>query len=901
MKLSIAQIIKKWVKRLLLLGLLFSIFFIAGGVFRDMEKKYARPRKLIFRLPLPANLASFHEVKKNPKIDKVIIAGFFSNWDPKDGHFRMKPAGKGRWSITLRFAPGENQYKYVVYIKGRKQAVWVHDESNPDRVQDGFGGFNSVQVIPNVKDTAFIFNVAVLGLAFLLLLYYLIEPLLHWVLRLKLAFRFKLVASMIFIVIFSNILFIGYHFIESRHLIKQGIIDSLNMVHLVLRGEGINFDKLAEKRTQERIRKTVKKFFWNARVRVEKNKHSNTQVSLSDIALLDTRFRLLCLMNRKQNIKQQDARAGTYGFKSKEEFFLKGVLGRLVSAAKKSGPVDRIRLGKSAERFLVHETPKTKNAISFLGYNAFLHPIMIRGRLLGYYGGSIQVKLFGSELKRILWFNLLLLVIISSLAFMLLVSVGRVITGYLSELAAWTKRIIQGDFQMAKTINSRDEIQLLAENFDAMRKSLQESFVKIEKSNTRLRIEAFVDHMTGLPNRQKLLADLIHQEHEALLLFNIDSFRGLNDFFGSDIGDLILIELAKRLAAAINNEELGLYKIGADDFVIAVSNELSKKEIEGLAARFCDKAMDDAYRYLENEIYISVTCGIALYQQGAGKDPRERQSILNRADLALRSAKKNMLRHLVFDPSMEIKREYEYNIQWIKKLKKAIREDRLVPFFQPIINNKNKKVEKFECLVRLVEKDGSIILPGQFLHVSKKARFYRFITRIMFEKSFLAFKDLPYEFSINVSMEDIMDHKTIAYLLDKLGGNPEIADRLILEIVETAEIESYDVVKEFINMVKRYGCRIAIDDFGAGYSNFEHIMRLNIDFLKIDASLIRNMDTDENSQIITRTISKFAKELGIKTIAEFVHADSIYKKTMEYNIDYSQGYFFGKPEAEIRG
>jgi len=197
------------------------------------------------------------------------------------------------------------------------------------------------------------------------------------------------------------------------------------------------------------------------------------------------------------------------------------------------------------------------------------------------------------------------------------------------------------------------------------------------------------------------------------------------------------------------------------------------------------------------------------------------------------------------------------------------------------------------------DKDGSILLPEAFLKISKKARFYRFITKIMLDKSLEIFKDKPFEFSINLSIEDIIDVKTHDLIMSRLRHNPLTSERLVFELVETEGIENYDVVKDFISEVKEFGCKIAIDDFGVGYSNFEHLLQLNIDYIKIDASLIKNMDHDINSQVIARTISRFAKDLNIKTISEFVHSREIYEKSLEYGIDYSQGYYFGEPKSTL--
>ena len=132
-----------------------------------------------------------------------------------------------------------------------------------------------------------------------------------------------------------------------------------------------------------------------------------------------------------------------------------------------------------------------------------------------------------------------------------------------------------------------------------------------------------------------------------------------------------------------------------------------------------------------------------------------------------------------------------------------------------------------------------------------------------------------------------------------LLSNQDTAKRAVFELLESDGIENYDIIKGFIEDVKSFGCKVAIDDFGSGYSNFDHIMSLDIDVLKIDASMIRNLDTEKSSQIITRTIVNFTKELNIKTVSEFVHTPEVFRKVQEFGIDYSQGYLFGEPAPEV--
>jgi EAL domain-containing protein (putative c-di-GMP-specific phosphodiesterase class I) len=169
----------------------------------------------------------------------------------------------------------------------------------------------------------------------------------------------------------------------------------------------------------------------------------------------------------------------------------------------------------------------------------------------------------------------------------------------------------------------------------------------------------------------------------------------------------------------------------------------------------------------------------------------------------------------------------------------------------------------------------------------------------MIEKAFPTFYGTNYEFSINLTLSDILDEDMNRFIMRKLKDNPESAKNLVFEILESEGIENYKDVMIFIEEVKDIGCKIAIDDFGSGYSNFEHILRLDVDYIKIDASLIKNLDKDVNAQIITRTIANFARKLGLKTISEYVHSKEVYEKAVGLGVDYSQGFYFGEPKEFI--
>lgn len=888
---------RPWLTRFAILAGVLVVWFLAHLLLVNLERHYSKPVTLNFSLPLPDDIVKIFGVPAKPDIERIIVAGFFSDW-AEDGPYAMRQVTPDSWTIDIQLPPGSNQYKYVAFIRDRKDPVWVYDVNNPERMLDTWGEHNSIIHIPDIPTYRFIANAIFAGIVVLLIISFFIEPIIHRILHWRLSFHIKLMISMVVFVTISNSVFMIYHLHESRELIKQGVIDNINMIHLVLSGRDINFTQLEKE--GENLHTALADFFWNSKTRVEKFQASPYQITLSDLALLDTNYNLVYLSHRNQNAILQNQRAQKLGYKNTTDFFMQGIFTPAIEQSKTQIRLADIIFSHPKKEVIAAEPLDTRRGHFFLGYSTFLKPIIIQGKHVGFYAGAIQSKLFGKEIERMFYISLSLVLIISAICLFLLASVGKLITRYLTELALWTQQIIKGNFNARVSIKSGDEIQLLAENFDAMRASLEESFSQIAEKNDLLLREAYYDSLTGLPNRKKMLLDLSNQPSKGLIVINIDSFRGLNDFFGTDVGDSVLKEVTLRLSTLTEANGLALYKIGPDEFVITIGNitypidSHSSDQIQQFCRNICSKIAEFCYHVGNNEIYISVTAGIAI-----DREQLPPKMLISHAANAMRIAKERLVGQLLYDKSMEEAQTFEYNMTWASKVKQAIDEDRIVPYFQPIVTNNNGDIEKYECLVRLLEKDGNVVLPHVFLAIAQQARLYPFITQIMVRKAFAAFANKHYEFTINISIEDILDQQTIDCIFSTIAQYPFAATRAVFEMTESAEIQNYEVVRHFITKIKASGCRIAIDDFGSGYSNFAHIMSLHIDYLKIDGSLIRHLDDDPQAQIIVRTIAEFAKTLNIKTIAEFVHSEAVYLKALEYGIDFSQGYFFGKPEVEL--
>jgi diguanylate cyclase (GGDEF)-like protein len=400
----------------------------------------------------------------------------------------------------------------------------------------------------------------------------------------------------------------------------------------------------------------------------------------------------------------------------------------------------------------------------------------------------------------------------------------------------------------------------------------------------------YIDDLTQLPNRTKLINDIKDDEIgvTSLAIIDVDAFKEVNDFFGYKIGDTILKEIVVTINNIIGrtNNKILLYKFSADVYCLA-NTILDDNEFENIVMFILGAIESEIYLVDEHEIDIRATAGITF---------STKNNKLITANIALQVAKKNNKDYIVFYEELDNFREYQNNMLWTKKLKYALEKDNIIVYFQPLVNNKTMNVDKYECLVRMIDED-KVIAPFFFLDVSKKANQYRNITKIVIEKSFKEFENLPFEFSINISYEDIEDKNFLNFIKYKLQKY-DVASRVVWEILEDESVKSYDVLFEFIKEIKALGCQVAIDDFGSGYSNFEHLLKMDVDYLKIDASLVKHVATDENSYKVVKTIIDFAKSLNLKTIAEYVENEKIFNITKELGSTYSQGYYFSAPIAK---
>ena len=398
--------------------------------------------------------------------------------------------------------------------------------------------------------------------------------------------------------------------------------------------------------------------------------------------------------------------------------------------------------------------------------------------------------------------------------------------------------------------------------------------------------DQFTDELTGLQNRVALLHDLkIKAEEEAsLILINIDRFSDINDYFGYVAGDEVLRTFSNKLTA--NSEKV--YRISGDEFAILCEHELNddaKIEINQIV----EELEKNPYVVEGLKISLFLSCGVSYAKKA---------DIYKLSHIALKENKRTNKKITFFNENPQLQNRIKENIEIISKIKHAIDKNLFLPFYQGIVDNQTQKIVKYEALIRLKTDNDKILSPGVFLEHAKKAKLYTQLTTIMIAKVFQKFADSEYAFSINFTLEDIESQEVVACLLENLQKYA-CGSRVVIEIVESEGIENFDEVSKFIKKIKKEGCKVAIDDFGTGYSNFSYLGKLDIDYIKIDGSLVLGIHKGDAELVTIESILHFAKKMNIQTIAEFVEDEQTYRLLHNIGVDFSQGYYFSKPQEEL--
>ena len=400
-------------------------------------------------------------------------------------------------------------------------------------------------------------------------------------------------------------------------------------------------------------------------------------------------------------------------------------------------------------------------------------------------------------------------------------------------------------------------------------------------------IEEFVlvgYNVSAIMNPKKLLLDKIEKSKKPYLaLFKIENYYDILSLFGEKISEefekQVFLHIKQMCRGnevfLLDNGEVAVFessdKMLFNDFINFIANTL--KELNQKTVTL------DGISY---DIFLIVS--VAKYE-----------NCFDDCKIGLEKVKNNNLSFInATGFSQNEKNRAKENLHKLAIIKNALNNDKVFCMYQPIVNNETLKTEKHEALVR-IKHENQVLTPYHFLDIAKKSSFYTDITRVVLEKTIAFIKNSNENISVNISSIDIEKASVREEILRILRENSVIAKKLTFELLESEEIEKNEEMKNFIKEIKKYGAQIAIDDFGSGYSNFIRLLNYEPDFIKIDGSIIKEIDKNKFAYNVAEIIVKFAKQNGMKTIAEFVENESVFNKVKELGIDYSQGYFFSKP------
>jgi len=435
----------------------------------------------------------------------------------------------------------------------------------------------------------------------------------------------------------------------------------------------------------------------------------------------------------------------------------------------------------------------------------------------------------------------------------------------------------------------------ISKPFDKLElKARCKSYVEINNLNKKYTL-ATKNPVTNYPNKTALLKEIEMIENtRELFLIKIDNYEMNENFYGTKIVKNLEIEFIKSLKNYTNMiGQYSIYHISSGKYALLL-NEYTMLN-KSLVTEFCTTLSEDIkkrkYNYNEYHFDVNATISFANGTTGLYEDAN---TVLTTAI----SQRKNFL--LSYDVIDSIKDNLRENLEMLKVIKIALKNDKILPFFQPIFNIKENKTTKYEALIRMFDEQNNLIAPGPyFLDVAKKGKLYSQVTKILFKKVIKKIREENCEISINISSLDIEDQQMSEYLLKLLKDNSDVTSMMTFELLEDKDTQDYAYVNKFIDKAREFGIKIAIDDFGSGYSNFIRIIEFKPDIIKIDGSLIENIAHSESNKKTVEAIKIFAQKIGAKTVAEYVTNEETFEIVKELGIDYAQGFHIGKPQPKF--
>ena len=411
------------------------------------------------------------------------------------------------------------------------------------------------------------------------------------------------------------------------------------------------------------------------------------------------------------------------------------------------------------------------------------------------------------------------------------------------------------------------------------------------------------DPLTGMMNRGKLseaLAATMAQAAQegtscAFLIAMINNLAVVNDAYGFDIADEVIVSVGHRLNRIVRNGDMiGRYSGAKFGIILTDCNE---QEIRDAAERFLNIARDSVFETERGPVWAMLSIGGVVLPKFAG----DTNAAMAFAEEALAEAKRQSSDAFVpYRPSAERISVRSLNARCASEIVSSLKEDRFALAYQPIVDAKSGQVAFQEALLRMRCNDGDTVAAHHLIPIAEKLGLVRLIDRAVARMTVDALARTPnLSLSINVSGTTATDPRWFNQLTNILSEEPGIADRVMLEITETVALQDLDQTIRFTRALREMGCRVAIDDFGAGYTSFRNLRELDIDMVKIDGSFCEHLTENEDNQYFVRSLIDLAKKFDLLTAAEWVQSEQDAELLRSWGVDYLQGNLFGEPTTDV--
>ncbi|MBN9006236.1 MAG: bifunctional diguanylate cyclase/phosphodiesterase [Rhizobiales bacterium] len=410
------------------------------------------------------------------------------------------------------------------------------------------------------------------------------------------------------------------------------------------------------------------------------------------------------------------------------------------------------------------------------------------------------------------------------------------------------------------------------------------------------------DPLTGELNRTHLMAALAEAIEEAsryrssfaFMMLGIDHLARINDAFGFDVADEVIAEIAKRIRARLRGGDV-LGRFSGNKFGLILKN-CSVEDMNVAAERFLAGIRDEIVPTRSGPVSVTASIGAISGPRYA----RAADEAINRAQEILETAKSRRSGSFaVWRPNVERDAQRRVNIRVTDEIVTALNERRILTAFEPVVDARTRQPAFYECLVRMQQEDGQFLLAPDVVPVAEKLGLIRLVDHRVLELVIAELAEAPdVRLSLNISPETTMDPDWWAAIESLMRAHPGVAERLIVEITETVAIQDIDDVRGFVTRLKNFGSRIAIDDFGAGYTSFRNLRKLGVDIVKIDGAFVQNIAHSADDRAFVQTLIDLARRLDIRTVAEWVQDEPSAVMLRDWGCDYVQGRLIGLASAK---